>query len=105
MKQYGFNKATEFTKKQINVIYGKAKSGQLKVEKWYMSNLYDLADYYGYDDNRSVEFEEVFVKKILNAVFDGDMETAQNIIEERTNKIYESLSRKNKERCNRELYV
>ena len=105
MKQNGAFKATEFTKKQINVIYGKAKSGQLKVEKWYMTNLYNLADYYGYDDNRSVEFEEVFIKKILDAIFDGDLETAQKIIKERTDSTYESLSSKNKEKCNRELYI
>ena len=29
MKQYGFFKATEFSAKQINVIYSKAKNGEL----------------------------------------------------------------------------
>ena len=46
MKNYGANKATEFSKKQISVIYGMAKRVELKVEKWVMSDLYDLADYY-----------------------------------------------------------
>lgn len=32
MKRYGSNKTTEFTKKQISVIYSKAKSEELKVE-------------------------------------------------------------------------
>lgn len=53
MKQYGLMKATEFTKKQVNVIFAKAKHGELKVEKWFISELYTLADYYNYDDNRS----------------------------------------------------
>lgn len=33
MRNYGANKATEFTKKQIGVIYRMAKNGELKVEK------------------------------------------------------------------------
>ena len=69
MKEYGANKATEFSKKQISVIYSKAKNGELKVEKWYMSRLYDLAEYYGYDYNRSVEFEERSILKIIESVF------------------------------------
>ena len=42
MKVYGTYFATEFTKKQINVIYGKAKNGELKVEKWFIRDLYEL---------------------------------------------------------------
>lgn len=34
MKNYGAMKATEFTRKQIGVIYSKAKKGELKIEKW-----------------------------------------------------------------------
>ena len=47
MKQKGPYKSTEFTRKQINVLYGKAKSGELKVEKWVMKEFYDLAEYRG----------------------------------------------------------
>ncbi len=36
MIQYGANKATEFSKKQIGVIFGMAKRGELKVEKFIM---------------------------------------------------------------------
>ena len=39
MRNYGANKATEFTKKQINVIFAKAKAGELKVESWIMKKL------------------------------------------------------------------
>lgn len=31
MKEYGAFKATDFSKKQINVIFAKAKSGELKI--------------------------------------------------------------------------
>lgn len=30
MKSYGDKKATEFSKKQINVVFGKAKAGELR---------------------------------------------------------------------------
>lgn len=80
MKQYGFNKATEISAKQINVIYGCAKRGDLKVEKWVMKKMYNLADYYGYDYNGSVEREEASVKRILDAVFAKDYQEAQRLI-------------------------
>lgn len=92
MKRYGANKATEFTKKQISVIYGKAKSGDLKVEKWYMSRLYDLADYYGYDDNKSVEESERNILEILKNIFAGKVETAQKLIDECTERTFYKLS-------------
>lgn len=69
MKTYGNGmKTTEFTKKQINVIYSMAKQDKLKVEKWYINNLYSLADYYNYDSNGSTELEERFVLNILRNV-------------------------------------
>lgn len=105
MKQYGANFATEFTKKQIGVVYGKAKSGILKVEKWYMSNMYDLADYYGYDSNRSVAESERHIKKILEAVFSNDLENAQNLINEDSDRVYRLFSKKNQAACDRALYV
>lgn len=49
MKQYGAMKATEFSRKQIGVIFAKAKAGELKVEKFVMSDFYTMADYYDYD--------------------------------------------------------
>jgi len=103
MKQYGFNKATEITKKQINVIFAKTKRGELKVEKWFMTELYNLADYYGYDDNRSVENEEREVKKILEAVFAGDLETAQKRIDDEQNHLYGLFGEKTKKSIDRSL--
>lgn len=94
MKTYGMNKATEFTKKQISVIYGKAKRGELKVEKWIISEMYDLADYYGYDDNHSIADQEREVLNILKAVFEGTNEEAQELINEWTERMLERCSNK-----------
>lgn len=102
MKAYGANKATEFTKKQISVIYGKAKAGELKVEKWYMSRLYDLADYYGYDDNRSVEQEERGILELIENVFAGQLEKAQETINEAQERVFNLMSRKYQAKCNHE---
>ena len=101
MKTYGANKATEFTKKQINVVFAKAKNGELKVEKWYIQHLYELADYYGYDYNRSVEDEERFIKEILDSVFANDIKKAQSLIDSQTEKIFNLLSRKNRENADK----
>lgn len=100
MKVYGANKATEFTKKQISVIYGKAKSGDLKIEKWYMSRLYDLADYYGYDDNKNVEDEERGILELIENVFSGHLEKAQEIINEAQERVFNLMSRKYQAKCN-----
>lgn len=97
MRLYGANKATEFTKKQINVIYRLGKNGDLKIEKSEISRFYDLADYYGYDYNRSVEESEEIILQILRAVFDSDLETAQNLIDRDQKRVYNLLSVKNQQ--------
>ena len=101
MKQYGANKATEFTRKQIGVIFSNAKRGNLKVEKWMMSEMYNLADYYGFDDNGTVEAEEKEIRSILDSVFAGDMEEAQKKIDALTEKEFAKLGRKYQEAANR----
>ena len=103
MKQYGFNKATEISKKQIGVIYAAAKRGDLQVERWYMTRLYDLADFYGMDENGSVAREEQDVKAILDTVFAKNWEAAQQKITETTEQVYNLLSNKNKKKANRAL--
>lgn len=103
MKTYGSNKATEFSKKQISVIYGKAKNGQLNIERWVISEFYDLADYYGYDDNRSVERAEADILAILDSVFAGAMDKAQELIDAYTSKNFELMSGKAQAKANREL--
>lgn len=105
MKQYGANKATEFTRKQVNVVFAKAKSGTLKIEKWFVNELYVLADYYGYDDKCEVERSERQVKQILEAVFDNDIEKAQSLINEAEDDWFNSYSRKTQAKCNRTAFV
>lgn len=105
MKQYGFKKATDFSAKQINVVFAKAKSGVLKVEKWFIKEMYALADYCGYDDNGSVERDERDVKKILDAVFAGDFEKAQELINETADRWYSLFSKKNQAACDRNEFV
>lgn len=104
MKTYGNGKkATEFSKKQIGVIYGKAKKGELRVQRFVMSDLYDLADYYDYDDNGSVEFAERQIRVILDEVFAGNLERAQELIDGYTETLFSQLGLKAQKRANREL--
>ena len=105
MKQYGYQKATEFSKGQISVIYGKAKRGELKVEKWFMQELYNLADYFGYDDNHSVEQSESAVNDILEAVFANDNEKAQTLITSTADKWYSLYGKKTQAKCDRKIFV
>ena len=104
MKTYANGmKATEFSKKQISVIYGKAKNGELKVEKWMMSDMYNLADFYGYDYNANVSRFEQRVKRILEAVFAGDLENAQQLIDDYTAWLFDLLSIKAKKSADRTM--
>lgn len=103
MKQYGARYATEFTKKQIGVIYRMAKTGDLKVEQWIMNEFYNLADYYGYDDNRSVADSERDVLRILDKVFAGETEEAQTLIDEFTADLFEHISTKRQTQVKRQF--
>lgn len=94
MKRYGAKKSTEFTKKQISCLYGAAKRSEIKIEKWVISNFYDLADYYGYDDNRSVEEAEAKILKIIDNFFSKDVEKTQELIDNYTTDTFELLARK-----------
>lgn len=93
MLNRGFNKITEFTKKQIGVLYRLAKNKDLKIEKWVMEDFYNLADYYGYDDNGSVEKSERKILPILDNVFSNDLEAAQERIDNYTKTTFETLTR------------
>ena len=106
MRQYGNGmKATEFSKKQISVIYAMAKKGELKVEKWYMNYLYDLAEYYGHDDNGSVELTERHINRMLEKVLAHDIEGAQKDITWHTEHEYNLFGRKTKANCDRTVFI
>lgn len=68
-----------------------------------MSELYNLADYYGYDDNRTVEDAEKKILAILDAVFAKDLEKAQKLLDDYTEKTFNLLSRKNQQRADRTM--
>lgn len=104
MKTYNNGKkATEFSKKQIGVIYGKAKNGELKIEKWVITDLYDMAEYYGFDDNGSAAQAEAKIQKILEAVFEGNTEEAQKRIDNYTSETFNLLGIKAQQRADRSL--
>lgn len=106
MKVYGNGcSATEFTSKQVNVIYGKVKAGELKIERWLMSNIYGMASFYGVDWNKSVEAEEMRIMDILGAVFKNDIEQAQKCIDSYADMQWRRLSLKKQREINRTLYV
>lgn len=101
MRQCGANKTTEFTRKQINVLYFKAKKGELNIEKWMISKLYDLSEYCGYDDNKSIEQDERTILNILDLMFANDLANAQELINDFTESYFNRLSKKNQIKCDR----
>lgn len=104
MKTYANGmKATSITRKQIGVLFGKAKRGELKVQKFVMSDFYDIADFYNYDDNGNVERAENQIRCILDAVFAKDDEKAQKFIDSYTETLFNQLGRKAQQKANRNL--
>jgi hypothetical protein len=96
-------KATEFSGKQISVIYRAAKAGDLKVEKWVSKEFYNLADFYNFDDNGSIERAESKVLAILEAVFAGDFQKAQELVDQYTETEWNLLGAKAQKRADRNL--
>lgn len=101
MKKYGTKFATEFTPKQVGVVYRLAKQKDLSVETFVIRRMYDLADYFGYDDNRSVADEESYIKGILSHVFDNDLEAAQKAIDEYTERTWNLMGAKARRNADR----
>lgn len=103
MKQYGMNKATEFTSKQISVIYGMAKRQELKVEKFAIKEMYNLADYYGHDYDGQVARNESSVLRILENVFANNLEETQRLIDLFTESTFNSYTPKYQAKLDRSL--
>ena len=80
-----------------------AKTGDLKVEQWIMNQFYNLADFYGYDDNRSVAEEEGKVLRILDKVFASETAEAQELIDEYTAWLFDHISVKRQAQVKREF--
>lgn len=96
-------KATEFGKKQISAIYAAAKRGDLKVERWAMSDLYNMADYYNYDSNGNAARAEQKILAIIDKVFAGKMDEAQELIDAYTESTWTALGIKDQKKASREL--
>lgn len=98
MKQYGAKFATEFNKRDLAPIYKAAKAGDLKVEKWMMIHLYDMADFYGYDDNRSAADQE---REILNILAAESVEEKQKRIDLFTESLFSRYTEKHQKSFDR----
>lgn len=96
-------KATEFNKGQIGMIYRLAKEGKLRVERFIMSDFYDMAEYYNYDYNGSAAEAEDKIKRILEAVSSGDLEDAQAKIDAYTERTFNLLGLKAQKAANRNI--
>ena len=104
MKAYANGmKATNISRKQIGVIFGKAKRGELKVQRFVMSDFYDIADFYNYDDNGNVERAEAQIRRILDEVFAGNDQKAQELIDSYTETLFNQLGVKAQQKANKNL--
>ena len=74
------------TRKQIDVIFSKAKAGELNVEKWMMNTLYSLSEM---KDLPYITYVEI--KHILDDIFSGNISNAQRLIDEMTEEEYKKL--------------
>ena len=80
----------KITRKQIDVIFSKAKAGELNVEKWMMKTLYGLSDMKDLPYTTYVE-----IKHILDDVFSGNISNAQRLINEMTEEEYKKVYKYN----------
>ena len=78
MKRYGANKKAEVNSK---LIYKAAKEGKITIPLWYFLEAKSTGEYYGYDDNRSIERAEGKFRMVTDAIEAENYEEAQNIIE------------------------
>lgn len=74
------------TRKQIDVIFSKAKAGELNVEKWMINSLYRMTEMGSFPYTTYVE-----IKHILDDVFSGNISNAQRLIDEMTEEEYKKL--------------
>lgn len=72
-----------FTRKQINVIYGASKRGDLKVRKGFFTYFYFLVESHNayYDPYEDMPKENKAIRSILDSIFAGKIAKAQKAID------------------------
>lgn len=92
---------SSITRKQVNVLFAKAKAGELKIERFAISAMYDLADGYFWEAGESMKEDEKNVKAAVNNVFNGKMSAAQDRINKYTAEIFGRCTEKKQAELNR----
>ena len=99
MKYY----SSSISKKQVNVIFAKAKAGELKIERWVMRDFYSIVNFDGIDWNGSTARLSDDVSRILDNIFEGNIEKAQSRIDFYTKSTFDGYTDKGKATLQREL--
>lgn len=104
MKAYANGmKSSTVSRKQVGVLYGMAKRGEVKIEKFVMADFYDISDYYGYDDNRTLENDESSLKEMINLAFEKKYDELQEAVDKYSEKLFHSFSKKRQQESDRSL--
>lgn len=104
MKAYANGmKSSTISRKQVGVLYGMAKRGEVKIEKFVMADFYNIADYYGYDDNRTLENDESSLKEMINLAFEKKYDELQEAVNKYSEKLFHGFSKKRQQESDRSL--
>jgi hypothetical protein len=102
IKHYGARIATGFKGKDItDSVKDAAKRGKISIKQYMLSEMYDLAHYYGYDSNGGARHEAEMVANIINAVNKGNYKNAQRGIDVYEMHLEGVTPRRRKEHWNR----
>lgn len=104
MKTYGTFVATDIDRKKVKSLWAMAKRGTLVVEHWFGTELFRLANYFGYESEKA-EQREKQVLNILDALDEHHVKTAQELIYKTTSQWYNEMSDKQREQISRAKFV
>lgn len=98
MKRFGSTIKSEITRKQVNVIFGASKRGNVQVDPIVMTALYDHAErtYTSVSDNdvivAVIDHDDAKIKAIIKYIFANDFDEAQAVIDEYSKDIIEAVN-------------
>lgn len=69
----------QLTRKQAGVIFGASKRGEIKISKNFIAKMYEVADFYGYDDNGTKQLLNDGFKAIVDTFFNDRANTQTEI--------------------------